>query len=145
MRGDPKYKSTPLQKRAYSLCKEARRRGKLVPLPYCEGCKEPVRLGKDGRKLIQGHHEDYNKPLEVVWLCAKCHRKVTRTAFGERNGWAVLKENLVIAARLLRKEGFAIRDIADFYGVSMQGLSHAINKTSWKWLCNGKAEREKRV
>jgi len=29
-----------------------------------------------GSSNSQGHHENYDKPLEVVWLCAECHRKL---------------------------------------------------------------------
>jgi len=25
---------------------------------------------------VQGHHEDYSKPLEVVWLCPRCHTRL---------------------------------------------------------------------
>lgn len=28
------------------------------------------------KSIIQAHHEDYEKPLEVRWLCASHHKKV---------------------------------------------------------------------
>jgi len=36
-----------------------------------QNCKE---CGSD--KNIQGHHEDYTKPLEVLWLCPLCHKRL---------------------------------------------------------------------
>ena len=46
---------------------KALRMGDLVRPAVCSTC------GKTG--LIEGHHEDYKKPLEVVWLCQRCHQE----------------------------------------------------------------------
>lgn len=40
------------------------RDGRLVP-QTCEVC---------GSEKVQAHHEDYSKPLEVMWLCFEHHR-----------------------------------------------------------------------
>ncbi len=38
-----------------------------------------------GHENVQGHHKDYSKPLDVVWLCVKCHHRVHAT-FPELGG-----------------------------------------------------------
>ena len=42
--------------------------GKIKKPTHCEECLEPS-------VILHGHHEDYSKPLEVQWLCPKCHGK----------------------------------------------------------------------
>lgn len=42
------------------------RDGRLVRGP-CAFCGTTVR--------VQAHHEDYSRPLDVVWACFKCHRE----------------------------------------------------------------------
>ncbi len=36
----------------------------------CEVCEQV--------KPLQGHHEDYSKPLEVIFLCYTCHAEADR-------------------------------------------------------------------
>jgi hypothetical protein len=33
----------------------------------CEHCAS--------ERHVDGHHEDYAKPLDVIWLCRSCHHK----------------------------------------------------------------------
>lgn len=61
-----------LKGRAAAAVRGAVRSGKLVKPDACEKCGEISPL--------QGHHDDYSKPLEVEWLCAFCHGKQHRPA-----------------------------------------------------------------
>lgn len=64
---------TPKDERVHSITTLAIMRGKLIPQP-CEVCGSFRRLS-DGRREVHGHHDDYNKPLEVRWLCGQHHRE----------------------------------------------------------------------
>lgn len=41
------------------------RRGKIIKQP-CSVCNN---------SMAEGHHEDYTKPLQVIWYCRECHLK----------------------------------------------------------------------
>lgn len=56
--------------RARQLTIIAIRNGTLTRQP-CEDCG-------DTTKNSEAHHADYDKPLEVVWLCKQCHGKQHR-------------------------------------------------------------------
>lgn len=75
---DPEYRKKyekkmrekfPEKHKARMELRNAMRRGDVIKSYSCSKCG-------DTPKRIEGHHEDYLKPLDVVWLCSPCHRKL---------------------------------------------------------------------
>ena len=62
-RANAQRKKNPEKWKARQTLRNAIYRKKIIRQP-CEVC---------GDIKSQGHHEDYSKPLEVVWLCQKHH------------------------------------------------------------------------
>ena len=53
---------------AHRRLSEAIQQGKVERHSKCSVC--------GGCDNIMAHHEDYDKPLEVIWLCWICHNNV---------------------------------------------------------------------
>jgi len=66
---------SPGRKRAGHIVEKAILKGVLTRPALCETCKQPGREYRDKRAPIQAHHPDYNKPLDVMWLCQDCHHE----------------------------------------------------------------------
>jgi len=52
--------------------------GKIEKPDKCSAC------GTQGE--VEAHHEDYSKPLDVEWLCIRCHKKKHGLVARRRNG-----------------------------------------------------------
>jgi len=58
-------KENPEKRRAHVKVYKAVKSGKLQRRSHCEICNKECKA--------QAHHEDYNKPLDVIWMCQRCH------------------------------------------------------------------------
>jgi hypothetical protein len=61
----PRPETDPAKRAARIEVGNAVRDGRLKKAPECEICS----ISGD----LHGHHEDYSKPLEVIWVCTACH------------------------------------------------------------------------
>ena len=62
-----RHEKYPPIRRARWMVAEAIKAGRLLIEP-CAVCR--------ATESVQGHHEDYTKPLRVLWLCASHHTKI---------------------------------------------------------------------
>lgn len=63
----------PEHERARRILRNAIMAGRITKPDYCVvcGCKRSARQ-------LHGHHTDYSKPLDVLWVCSTCHGKFHR-------------------------------------------------------------------
>jgi hypothetical protein len=62
------YKNNhPLKYAAQVIVGNAIRNGELIRSKNCSECNSDYK--------IEGHHDDYTKPLQVKWLCELCHKE----------------------------------------------------------------------
>ncbi len=66
----------PNKRRARGTLKKAVHDGRIIKPTVCSIClREFVE-----KRFIHGHHNDYSKPHEVVWVCAACHPGLHKAA-----------------------------------------------------------------
>ncbi len=63
-----------ISKRAHDLVEKAIAKGLLTKPKACEACGKEEHFAS-GRSSLESHHDDYNHPLTVRWLCRKCHHE----------------------------------------------------------------------
>ena len=96
-RGGAKAKGKAHDALEYAIIK-----GDIKRPEKCSVCGLNPPLAKDGRSQIQGHHYDYSKPLDVIWVCKKCHHEIHRKMAGNAVSSPVVQ---CIAERLIKVEG----------------------------------------
>lgn len=71
IRGRKKWiNKNPEARAAHLILGNAVRSGRLDKPSDCSSCGCTPR-----RRDLHAHHEDYAKPIDVIWLCSKCHSK----------------------------------------------------------------------
>jgi hypothetical protein len=57
----------PMKRASHIMVGSALLTGKIVKPNCCSEC--------NSSKKIEAHHDDYTKPMELRWLCEKCHKE----------------------------------------------------------------------
>lgn len=72
------HRDTKASDYAQNVLEKAIEKKIVLRKTHCEKCGDHGEM-KDGRSKIQAHHPDYNKPLDVMWLCQECHHEWHKT------------------------------------------------------------------
>ena len=128
-------KRNPNHKNANMALNYAVKLGYVERPDHCLGCGCP-----ESESRLSSHHNDYSKPLEVVWVCAKCHRRLDACrrereglpAYGRSRAVEMLDGDTVICTF------DSIADAARSAGVSRDSISSCLSgkpkgKSRFRW------------
>ena len=74
-----KYRASfPEKEFAHKQVAKALRKGLLVRPDKCTVCNL--------KRRVESHHEDYAKPLEILWVCKACHVSIHRKLSTKEEG-----------------------------------------------------------
>jgi len=61
--------NNPEKRKAHGVISKALKAKKIIRPDRCAIC---------GKKdmILHAHHEDYSKPLDVLWVCVQCHQHI---------------------------------------------------------------------
>lgn len=114
----------PDKYKAHQIVQNALRNKSLVKLP-CIIC---------GEIKVQAHHEDYTKPLEIIWFCHKHHvehhykKEVKpKRVKKDKNAEKVYNNILIPEAIKLREQGLTYSKIAKKLNYSASQIFRWIN------------------
>lgn len=62
--------------RASQLLNNEINKGLIKRPDICSHCGKNKKEQGSGLLNLCGHHHDYDKPLDVIWLCHSCHVKL---------------------------------------------------------------------
>ncbi len=61
-------KNNRLAHKSHNAVTYALQTGVIEPPENCQKCNK--------KEALDAHHEDYKKPLEVIWVCKRCHARI---------------------------------------------------------------------
>lgn len=148
-----KYNGAKAMK-ARRAVRHAIKMGRLVRPEICLKCGKNPGRGADGRQLIQGHHyKGYDYPLDVEWLCAKCHAEETNFATGDMNAMRLHPESRLVGeshpqsiltdaqAIAISKDKRSVNVVAAIYGVGTSTVQRIRRGRAWTHVTGLKPHR----
>jgi superfamily II helicase len=125
-----------VKKAAHNAVQQAVKSGVLVKPDDCQQC------GTNGP--LDAHHDDYNHPLKVEWLCRSCHhsRHSEPLQSGERTYY---KGQEVVTSKLTEEEvkeiiaflhprTVGVRELAQRYKVGQSTIRLILKGVTWKHI-----------
>jgi len=85
--------------RCWHIVEQALLAGDIIRPDKCECCGKKA-AGRGGAAL-QAHHDDYDRPLDVKWLCKRCHMKIHHGQASQKKDNSTLPQKVALRKNLL--------------------------------------------